>query len=161
MQLVLRACLRALPSAGRRIEISSAMMPMTTRSSTSVKAARRVGRLRMNVSECEGANEEPRDVNCNAARSSDAGILNGPAWRAHVILRGTSEVFHRVGAREGGSMAAEEQDVEEDADGVDGGHERDFSDRAADGLGEAVKRRVDPREHADQDGIAGIFGGLR
>ena len=33
---------RAAPSAGSRIEISTAMMPMTTSSSTSVKAARRL-----------------------------------------------------------------------------------------------------------------------
>src|SRR3954453_879605 len=38
MQAVMLACLRALPSAGSKIEINSAMMPITTRSSTSVKA---------------------------------------------------------------------------------------------------------------------------
>src|SRR5258706_6141821 len=36
--LVVLAARRALPRTGRRIEISKAMMPMTTRSSTRVKA---------------------------------------------------------------------------------------------------------------------------
>src|SRR5277367_1542147 len=35
-----RACLRAAPRAGRRIEISSAMMPITTSNSTSVNPPR-------------------------------------------------------------------------------------------------------------------------
>jgi hypothetical protein len=39
-QATIRACWRALFSAGIRIEMSSAMMPMTTRSSTRVKAGR-------------------------------------------------------------------------------------------------------------------------
>jgi len=40
MQLVLSACLRALLNAGNRIEINSAMIPITTKSSTSVNPRR-------------------------------------------------------------------------------------------------------------------------
>ena len=45
MHWVVRACVRALFRAGRRIEISIAMMPITTRSSTSVKARAVGGRF--------------------------------------------------------------------------------------------------------------------
>src|SRR5262245_14843047 len=64
---IVRAALRALPSAGRRIEISSAMMPMTTRSSTSVKpdaqlAAREEFGLFMLMSPAPPGGAAARDV---------------------------------------------------------------------------------------------------
>jgi hypothetical protein len=55
--------------------------------------------------------------------------VEASAQASHDILRGSSEIFNAKAAPFGNLMAAEEEDVDENTDGVKRGYERDFAHR--------------------------------
>src|SRR3954468_17599481 len=92
-------CSRALLKAGTRIEISSAMMPMTTSSSTSVNPAMRgrCGRDVMDVSPEKWACRQPYGPTTRAAvRRNPLRVAGSPSSRVYQISGCACERIHRI-----------------------------------------------------------------
>src|SRR5438067_4586727 len=102
--LTVLAASRALLSAGRRIEISSAMMPMTTRSSTRVKPARiwfdfRIIGFPSTSKELARAVDRVRLITDGLVQTDPAAVMGGfsnsGALRTSVILRSMITVLRK------------------------------------------------------------------